>query len=214
LGIPTVVDRVAQQATKIVLEPIFEADFLSCSFGFRLKRSATQAMEKLRTGFIEGKTFVFETDIKNFFGSIDHERLMPLVAEPVSDRRVLKLLRQWLSAGVLEAGVLTETVTGTPQGGVMTPQTQPITGGSKGVIGSWDGVADGDAFGSDEDFFDHPAQYFLAVFDGGGVGGVAQVAEEAFQVLGQFEVGVAVEELGVKGVERALEDVPAPVEFR
>ncbi len=69
LGIPTVKDRVCQQAAKIVLEPIFEADFLPCSFGFRPKRSATDAMERIRVGFIEGKQFVFEADIKDFFGS-------------------------------------------------------------------------------------------------------------------------------------------------
>jgi group II intron reverse transcriptase/maturase len=120
LGIPTVRDRVVQQACKIVMEPVFEASFLNCSHGFRPGRGAKGALQEVQEALVTG-WWVVDADIQSYFDTIDHGLLMALLKKRVSDRRLLKLLRLWLIAGVVEDGVRKRSDMGSPQGGVISP---------------------------------------------------------------------------------------------
>jgi RNA-directed DNA polymerase len=121
LSIPSVRDRIVQAAAKIVLEPVFEADFLPCSFGFRPRRPAHDALQVLIDECGRGRRWVVETDVASCFSAIPHDQLMRAVEERVCDRSVLKLLRVILRAGVMEDGQVSRPDTGTPQGGVISP---------------------------------------------------------------------------------------------
>jgi RNA-directed DNA polymerase len=121
LSIPSVRDRVVQAAAKIVLEPIFEADFLPCSFGFRPKRAAHDGLQILVDQSWQGCRWVVETDVADCFGAIPHSGLMSAVEERISDRRLLALLRAFLRAGVMQQGSVRRPVTGAAQGGVISP---------------------------------------------------------------------------------------------
>jgi RNA-directed DNA polymerase len=127
LGIPTIQDRVTQMATFLILEPIFEADFLDCSYGFRSKRSAHDALQEIRVHLEAGYQAVYDADLKGYFDSIPHEQLLACVAKRVADGSVMKLIRMWLKTPVVEEQEegkppkVSRNKAGTPQGGVISP---------------------------------------------------------------------------------------------
>jgi RNA-directed DNA polymerase len=128
LGIPTIRDRVVQMAVLLVIEPIFEADFVDCSYGFRPGRSAHQALEEVRKNLQEGRREVYDADLQSYFDTIPHEKLMACVQKRIVDRSVLKLIRMWLKAVIVEPGdgpgdppKAHRSKQGTPQGGVISP---------------------------------------------------------------------------------------------
>ena len=124
LGIPTIKDRVAQMACMLVIEPIFEADFEEHSYGFRPKRSADDAITKIKEHLKAGKTEVYDADLSKYFDMIPHDKLMIVLKERIKDQRMLKLIKKWLKAPVYDDGQYTggkNNKLGTPQGGVISP---------------------------------------------------------------------------------------------
>ena len=127
LGIPTFEDKVAQRAISMVLETIYAQDFYPCSYGFRPGRSAHQALQALRTGFMtQGLRWVLDVDIRKYFDSIPHKQLREFLDRRVTDGVIRRMIDKWLKAGVMEEGQLRQSTEGSPQGGVITPLTQKV----------------------------------------------------------------------------------------
>src|SRR5512136_1280548 len=127
LGIPTVLDRFIQQAVMQVLQDRWDGTFSDHSYGFRPGRSAHQAVEQAQQYIAEGCRWVVYLDLEKFFDQVNHDKLMARIAERVSDKRLLKLIRAFLTAGVMENGLVSPVDEGTPQGGPFTPRTQKVT---------------------------------------------------------------------------------------
>src|SRR6478609_1599037 len=122
LGILALEDKIVQSAVAEVLSAVYEADFLNCSYGFRPGRSAHQALQTVREAVTtEPVNWVLDADIRRYFDSVDHAWLLRMMAHRIADPRVLRLIRQWLRAGILESGVYADTVEGTPQGAGISP---------------------------------------------------------------------------------------------
>ena len=122
LGVPTVLDRVIQQALAQVLTPLFESEFSAHSYGFREGRNAHQAVRDVEAGWKEGRRYAVDCDLKSFFDTVNHDRLMGQLREKVQDRKVLGLIRRYLTAGVvLPDGSREATSQGVPQGGPLSP---------------------------------------------------------------------------------------------
>lgn len=125
IGVPTFEDKILQRAVTMVLEAVYEQDFLDCSYGFRPERSAHQAIGRLREGLMSmGGGWILEADIQGFYDILDHSQLRGFLDQRVRDGVLRRAIDKWLKAGVMEEGNLSHPATGTPQGGVVTPPTQ------------------------------------------------------------------------------------------
>lgn len=121
LGIPTIKDRIVQMSCKLVVEPIFEADFTDDSYGFRPKRKASDAIKAIKAELVKGATEVYDADLSKYFDTIPHRELLIVFAQRVSDKNVIHLIKMWMKSPIEEDGQLRKSKTGTPQGGVISP---------------------------------------------------------------------------------------------
>src|SRR6266446_6294636 len=199
LGIPAIYDRVCQQALLNRLEPIFEPIFDDASFGYRRGRSTKDALRKVWREIEGGSEWIVDADLRDFFGSVDHEKLLALVAQRVADGRVLRLIKAMLKAGSYGKGHLFPSERGTPQGGVVTPLTQKVTLAIWptwrrtpvlwGARWNWDAVTNGDGVVPHQDIFDHEPYDSLALRDIKRLRRTAQAGEERCESLRQSQEG-------------------------
>jgi RNA-directed DNA polymerase len=195
LGIPAIYDRVCQQALLNRLEPIFEPIFDDASFGYRRGRSTKDALRKIWKEMQSGSEWIVDADLRDFFGSVDHEKLLTLVAQQVADGRVLRLIKSMLTAGSYGKGQLFPSERGTPQGGVSTPLTQKVTlavwltwrqaAVLRGTRRDWDAMANGNGVVPHQDVFDHEPHDSLALSDTKRLRSTAQAGEERCEGLRQ-----------------------------
>jgi len=217
LGLPTWSDKLVGEVVRLLLEAYYEPQFSDRSHGFRPGKGCHTALREVAVAWT-GTTWFIEGDIADCFGSLDHEIMIGTLAERIHDNRFLRLIRNMLTAGYLEDWRWNATLSGAPQGGVVTPPTQWATralftlrvgvgvllaGG--GAFPDGDAVPDGDLLGGDEDVLDEQAQHVLALFHAGGFGLVVELAEEALQVVGEFEVDLTIGDLGVQGVDLGVQ---------
>src|SRR5881409_820177 len=181
LGIPTALDRFVQQAIMQVLQRQWDQTFSDSSYGFRPGRSTHQAVAQAQQYIAAGHGWVVDLDLEKFLDRVNHDKLMGQIAKRVRDKRLLKLIRAFLNAGVMENGLVSPSVEGTPQGGPITPRTQKITwwlrghrreglsrgrsAGSKTFLGmrNRDGVTNGEALCIDQNFFHQQPQNLLTL---------------------------------------------------
>jgi hypothetical protein len=202
LGLPSWSDKIVGEVIRLLLEAYYEPRFSGRSHGFRPGRGCHTALREVEDVW-SGTTWFIEGDISDCFGSLDHEIMVSILAEKIHDNRFLRLVRNMLTAGYLEDWNYHPTLSGCPQGGVVTPPTQQrtfahvtlrvgcvVVVAAPGWLPDGDAVADGEFLGSDEDVLDDGAQDALAVLGGGGGRAGAEPGEEVLKVVGQLEVGL------------------------
>src|ERR1700723_405028 len=204
LGIAAIEDKIVQAAVVAILTPIYEAEFLGFSYGFRPGRSQHDALDALEYG-IKGRYiwWILDADIQRFFDTISHGWLIQFLEHRIGDRRIIRLIQKWLKAGVLEDGMALDTVEGTPQGSVMTPLTQKVTFAHHGratpgrrcrlVAIPWavedrDGVADDDRVVGDQYFFHQKSHDPLTLLDVQSVSRRAQPTKKCCQRFSQAQI--------------------------